>query len=399
MPTKRAPAKIRTGCGMGDKIKINGILIGPGERKLVNLRIARLPTHTNIDLPVHVIRGPKPGPVLLLTAGLHGDEVNGIEIVRRMISGNLLRPEAGTILAMPIVNVYGFLQNARYLPDGKDLNRSFPGSRQGSLARRVAWNLMNHVVPLADVGVDFHTGGASLHNHPHIRCVMSIPRNRELAKAFAPGCVLNAKMIDKSFRKAAHKIGKHIIVFEGGESLRFHEESIQAGMAGTLRLMRYLNMIGELTELAGAVSKSISAAAPGTGTGSPEVTDKAVESPTAGTSGTNTGTGTGSGSDAGIGTRTETASGNGTPVTHFFSGSSWIRARYSGLYRGSVNAGDWIKKGQLLGSITDPFGESEFKVTAPSSGFVVSVNRMPVVNMGDAIIHVARKSGGVPVGE
>jgi uncharacterized protein len=330
---------------MGDRIKINGITIGPGERKLVNLRIARLPTHTNIDLPVHVIRGPKPGPVLLLTAGLHGDEVNGIEIVRRMISGNLLRPEAGTILAMPIVNVYGFLQNARYLPDGKDLNRSFPGSKQGSLARRVAWNLMNHVVPLADVGVDFHTGGASLHNHPHIRCVMSIPRNRELAKAFAPGCVLNAKMIDKSFRKAAHKIGKHIIVFEGGESLRLHEESIQAGMAGTLRLMRYLNMIRELPELPGSESKSIN------------------------------------------------------PATHFFSGSSWIRARYSGLYRGSVNAGDWIKKGQLLGSITDPFGESEFKVTAPSSGFVVSVNRMPVVNMGDAIIHVARKSGGVPVSE
>ena len=392
---------------MGDRIKINGISIGPGERKLVNLRIARLPTHTDIDLPVHVIRGPKPGAVLLLTAGLHGDEVNGIEIVRRMISDNLLRPEAGTILAMPIVNVYGFLQNARYLPDGKDLNRSFPGSRQGSLARRVAWNLMNHVVPLADVGIDFHTGGASLHNHPHIRCVMNIPRNRELAKAFAPGCVLNAKMIDKSFRKAAHKIGKHIIVFEGGESLRFHEESIQAGMAGTLRLMRYLNMIGELPEnLPGNESKLISAAAPGTGIDSPEGTDKAIASPTASTSGTNTGTGTGTGtgtetgtgSDAGIGTRTETASGNGTPVTHFFSGSSWIRARYSGLYRGSVNAGDWIRKGQLLGSITDPFGESEFNVTAPSSGFVVSVNRMPVVNMGDAIIHVARKSGGTAVG-
>ncbi|MCA1801585.1 MAG: succinylglutamate desuccinylase/aspartoacylase family protein [Rhodothermaceae bacterium] len=194
---------------MSYKIKINGISIGPGERKLVNLRIARLPTHTDIDLPVHVFRGLKKGPVLLLTAGLHGDEVNGIEIVRRMISDNMLRPVAGTILAMPIVNVYGFLQNARYLPDGKDLNRSFPGSRQGSLARRVAWNLMNHVVPLADVGVDFHTGGASLHNHPHIRCVMSIPRNRELAKAFAPECVMNAKMIDKSFRKAAHKIGKH----------------------------------------------------------------------------------------------------------------------------------------------------------------------------------------------
>jgi uncharacterized protein len=367
---------------MGDKIKINGITIGPGERKLVNLRIARLPTHTNIDLPVHVIRGPKPGPVLLLTAGLHGDEVNGIEIVRRMISGNLLRPEAGTILAMPIVNVYGFLQNARYLPDGKDLNRSFPGSRQGSLARRVAWNLMNHVVPLADVGIDFHTGGASLHNHPHIRCVMSIPRNRELAKAFAPACVLNAKMIDKSFRKAAHKIGKHIIVFEGGESLRFHEESIQAGMAGTLRLMRYLKMIDELPEVPGTATMSIGTAPAGTGTGSPEGKDKAVASPTAGTSGTNTATG----------------SGTGTPVTHFFSGSSWIRARYSGLYRGSVNAGDWIKKGQLLGTITDPFGESEFRVAAPSSGFVVSVNRMPVVNMGDAIIHVARKSGGTAVG-
>jgi len=372
---------------LGDKIKINGISIAPDEHKLVNLRIARLPTHTNIDLPVHVIRGPEPGPVLLLTAGLHGDEVNGIEIVRRMISANLLRPAAGTVLAMPIVNVYGFLQNARYLPDGKDLNRSFPGSRQGSLARRVAWNLMNHVVPLADVGVDFHTGGASLHNHPHIRCVMSIPRNRELAAAFAPECVLNAKMIDKSFRKAAHKTGKHIIVFEGGESLRFHEESIQAGMAGTLRLMRYLNMISELPELPGSATMSVAAAVPGTGSGSPQGQNQTLMNMTAvGTDTPGTGTGTG--------IRTVT----GAPVTHFFTGSSWIRARFSGLYRGSVNAGDWIKKGQLLGTITDPFGESEYHLKAPSSGFVVSVNRMPVVNMGDAIIHVARKSGGTAVG-
>lgn len=326
-----------------DVMKINGISVEPGERKLVNLRIARLPTHTVIDLPVHVIRAPEPGPVLLLTAGLHGDEVNGIEIVRRMITGNYLKPGAGTILAMPIVNVYGFLQNARFLPDGKDLNRSFPGSQQGSLARRVAWTLMTQVVPHADVGIDFHTGGASLHNHPHIRCVMSIPRNRELARAFAPDCVLNAKMIDKSFRKAAHKIGKYIIVFEGGESLRFHEESIQAGIAGTHRLMRFLGMIPEIPDTTGVNAAQ--------------------------------------------------------PQTHYFSGSSWIRARYSGLYRGSVNAGDWIRKGQLLGTITDPFGESEYKVNAASSGFVVSVNRMPVVNMGDALIHVARKSGTTAGGE
>jgi uncharacterized protein len=362
---------------MAGSMKINGIGIAPGERKLVNLRIARLPTHTVIDLPVHVIRAPEPGPVLLLTAGLHGDEVNGIEIVRRLIAGSWLRPERGTVLAMPIVNVYGFLQNARYLPDGKDLNRSFPGSKQGSLARRVAWNLMTHVVPLADVGIDFHTGGASLHNYPHIRCVLSIPRNRELAEAFAPEIVMNAKMIDKSFRKAAHRIGKHIIVFEGGESLRLHEDSIRAGMAGTLRLMHYLNMIDHVPELP---ADSPGMHTPARGAKSNRPADEPSES----------------NPPAGMGN--PASSSVNLAKTRFFMGSSWIRARYSGLYRGTVNAGDSIRKGQLLGTITDPFGETEYPVKAPSSGFVVSVNRMPVVNMGDAIIHVAHKSGGTAVG-
>jgi predicted deacylase len=308
---------------------IKGNEIALGETKQLYLRIARLPTHTHIDLPVYIFRGKKAGPTLLLTAGMHGDETNGIEIVRRMIRSGNLMPDRGSIIAIPIVNIYGFLQHARYLPDGKDLNRSFPGHQSGSLARRVAWALMNDIMPWVDVGVDFHTGGSNVSNFPQIRCELKYASNKKLAQYFDAPFTLDSTMIEKSFRKAAHKIGKHIIVYEGGESLRFDEFAIQEAIDGTMRLMKGLNMIDS----------------------APEKRDRSIQ----------------------------------------LKKSAWVRARYSGLFHSTVKPGDFIKRNQQIGTITDPYGETVYKVKSTEGGYVVGMNFTPVLNAGDAILHLGKE--------
>ena len=307
---------------------LKNIRIEPGSQKEISLRIARLPTHTTIELPVYVFRGLKPGPVLLLTAGMHGDETNGIEIVRRLIQSKSIYPDAGCVIAIPIVNIYGFIQHARYLPDGKDLNRSFPGNKQGSLARRVAWAVMNDIMPLVDYGVDFHTGGANVSNYPQIRCELKYEKNRTLADLFKAPITLNSTMIEKSFRKAAHKNGKHILVYEGGESMRFDEFAIQQAINGTLRLMNGLEMISS----------------------SPPQDIRTIQ----------------------------------------ISTSKWIRAKYSGLLHSQIKPGDFIKTNQQIGIITDPFGESSYKVKSSESGYVIGLNFTPVLNAGDAIVHLGK---------
>jgi uncharacterized protein len=303
----------------------NGKSIEPGTRRFIDLRIARLPTHTVIDLPVYVSRSEKPGPTLLLTAGLHGNEINGIEIVRRMISRGLIHPQFGTTVAVPIVNIYGFLQQERYLPDGKDLNRSFPGSRNGSLASRVAYTLINQILPTIDFGIDFHTGGASKDNYPQIRCVFNSTESMNLAKAFAPPFILNSKLIDRSFRKAAQRRGKPIIVYEGGESLRFNEFAIEEGINGTLRLMKQYGLIEECPE---------------------------------------------------------------PNLSITMQKSSWVRARSSGLFRTTFKPGQKVLRGQRIGSITDPFGMSSIDIKAKSSGYIIGLNNMPVISAGDALMHI-----------
>lgn len=310
---------------MPNPILINGTEINKGESKEVNLNIAKLPTHTMIDLPIHVYRAKKNGPILLITAGLHGDEINGIEAIRRMIYDNSIFPSAGTVIAIPVVNVYGFIHTSRKFPDGKDLNRSFPGSKNGSLASKIAYVLINEIVPIIDCGIDFHTGGASKMNHPHIRCDYSIQKNLELAKAFAPKFIVNSKAPDHSFRQAAFRIGKNILTFEGGESLRFDEFSIEEGINGIFRLMKFLGMKNNKVKL---------------------------------------------------------------NKTKILKGSWWLRAKHSGLFRSEIKIGEKIKQNQILGYITDPFGETEFKVKAHTTGYIIGLNNLCVVNNGDAIIHI-----------
>lgn len=311
---------------MPEFITISKQKIGLGEQKQVNLSIARLPTYTSIDLPVQIYRAKEDGPVLLLTGGLHGDEISGIEIVRRLIEKKYAVPLKGTVIAIPIVNIYGFIQNVRGVPDGKDINRSFPGVKRGSLARLLAYTLMNEIIPVIDCGIDFHTGGAMRSNYPQIRCSFQSDEAMKLAKAFDAPVTLNSPLINKSFRNAAFKKGKHILVFETGESLRYDEFGIAEGIRGTQRLMKYLGM-----------------------------TD---EAPTAEDSKT-------------------------------FQKSRWVRAKNAGLFVPKVKLGDQLNKRQMLGAIKDPYGELNTRLFTPREGLVIGINNCPVVNKGDALIHYA----------
>ena len=310
---------------MSEKIIINGQEILPGENIQINLNVAKLPTHTMIDLPVFVFRGKRRGPRLLIMAGIHGDELNGVETIRRLIVNKSIIPKSGMVVAIPIVNIYGFLNKSRYLPDGRDLNRSFPGSKTGSLASRVAHTLIKEILPVIDYGIDLHTGGAN-NNYPQVRCTFDVPNNLTLARAFAPPFIINSKLRDDSLRKAAHEMGKTILVYEGGEALRFDELSIKEGIKGIKRLMKYLKLT----------------------TANPRKLRRPVE----------------------------------------ILSSSWIRARNSGVYRAFVEYGDKVSKNQIIASITDPFGETEYKIKSGTSGYVLGIRSLPIVNRGDAILNI-----------
>ena len=307
---------------------LNGLTIQPGERVLTRLVISKLPSGTVIDVPVHVQRAVAPGPTLLLMGGMHGDEVNGIETIRRLIRRELLTPLRGSIIAIPILNIYGFLNFSREVPDGKDVNRAFPGSPRGSLASRVAHRFMREIMPLIDYGIDFHTGGAARANYPQVRCQLGVdPAVDALAAAFGAPFTLHAALRPGSVREAAEGLGKRIIVFETGESLRLDEPGIEEGMAGTLRVLHHLGM-------------------------GPEVPPSA---------------------HPGIVCRRHT----------------WLRARFAGLFRTQVQNGQYIEKGQVYGSVADPYGQQSVRLESPVSGYVIGLNYMPVVNQGDALLHIA----------
>lgn len=305
---------------------IHGVEIQPGEEKVVDVNIARLPSHTPIDVSITIARATEPGPVLLLMGGLHGDEINGSEIVRRMIENNDHIPNIGTIICIPIINVYGFIYFSRYVPDGKDVNRSFPGNRNGSLASRMANFLTKEILPIIDYGIDFHTGGADRTNYPQVRCMMKDEKNVELAKAFSAPFTLDSKFRPNSLRQTANKLGKNILVYEGGESSRFDEFAIQEGLKGAKRLIKHLGMRDEAEES--------------------EYENLIIKN------------------------------------------SSWVRARKSGVFLSAVKSGEKIKKNQLLGNINDPFGGFKNKITSTVNGYVIGLNHNPIVHEGDALMHL-----------
>ncbi|MCB0570454.1 MAG: succinylglutamate desuccinylase/aspartoacylase family protein [Phaeodactylibacter sp.] len=306
---------------------IHNAEIMPGSHEVVRIPVGWLPSGNVMSIRAHVYRSLEPGPVLLAVAGIHGDEVNGVEIIRRAVTQGLFEGLArGSVIAIPILNVYGFINYSREVPDGKDVNRSFPGNMKGSLASRVARTLTKKILPYADFAVDFHTGGNGTYNYPQIRYSRGDKRAEQMAHVFAPPFVVAKPLIAKSFRKAATDQGKMALVFEGGENLRYDALSIEAGLAGLHRLMYAQNM-----------------------------TEKAPPQP-------------------------------GRCLS--LHKASWLRAPRAGMFLWYKCSGDEVRKGETLGVINDPYGEWEKTITAPRDGYLIGHNNAPVVSQGDALFHL-----------
>jgi predicted deacylase len=228
---------------MAEAIRIGATTIQPGERLTVDLPTAQLYTHTEMTMPVHVIHGKKPGPRLFVCAALHGDEINGVEIIRRLLRLKLLEHLHGTLLAIPIVNVFGFIGRTRYLPDRRDLNRAFPGSDKGSLTARLARLFMDEIVGKCTHGIDLHTGANHRINLPQIRAGLDAPETERLARAFDAPVIIDARLRDGSLRMAGAEKGIPTLVYEGGEALRFREGAITVGLRGIVNVMREIGMV------------------------------------------------------------------------------------------------------------------------------------------------------------
>lgn len=312
--------------------EISGVSVAPGERCTVDIPVSVLSDHTPVSMSVHVIHGRRPGPTMFVSAAIHGDEIIGVEIVRRLLRASQLDRLRGTLLAIPVVNSFGFLHRSRYLPDRRDLNRSFPGSASGSLAARLAYLFMTQIVEKSDIGIDLHSAAVHRINLPQIRVSPSKPETLALAKAFGAPLILTSKVRDGTLRFCAREKGIDILLFESAEGLRFDEFSVRTGVAGILRVMRDLQMIA---------AKSV-----------PKLKAASMHS----------------------------------------SSSYWIRSPAGGLLRSFKTIGEQVVENDLLGIISDPFGETEKEVHASDGGLMIGRTNLPIVNEGDGIFHIARIS-------
>lgn len=310
-------------------------IVLPGERKTITMEIARLHTTTKLKIPIIIERAKQDGPVVLFTAGLHGDEINGIEVVRQLIVRKINKPKIGTIICIPVINVFGFVNKSREFPDGRDLNRVFPGSRNGSLASRFAYHLLKEVIPNVDYCIDFHAGGASRFNAPQIRIVPNNDELKQLADVFNAPFTLYSKNIAGSFRNACGRLGVKILLFEGGKSLDINKDVAEEGVQGAMRVLNHLGMLKA---------------------------KKIMKQPPA--------------------------------PSLYIEKSGWIRAKYSGLFHNNTAIGKFVEKGEVMACITDPFGKFEHKVKAPESGYIINTNDAPIVYQGDAIFHITQKLSG-----
>jgi len=314
-----------------DPLIINGVTIKPGTRTTLELPAGKLYTHVPVNIPVQVVMGKKPGPKLFISAAIHGDEINGVEIIRRLLKLPALKRLSGTIIALPIINVHGFINHSRYLPDRRDLNRSFPGTEKGSLAGRIANLFMQEIVTKSTHGIDLHTGAIHRSNLPQIRANLDDEETNRLARAFKVPVIISSNLRDGSLREAAAEHGIPMLLYEAGEALRFDEISISGGVQGILNVMRELEML--------PASRS---------------KNKKLSEPIVARS------------------------------------SFWVRAPDSGILRAMVPLGGRVKKDTLLGIVADPFGDTESQIKTPYSGIVIGRTNLPLVNEGDALFHVAR---------
>ncbi len=313
------------------------VKIRPGQAREIGLPITKLVTGAEVSLPVRVLHGRHAGPVVWVNAAIHGDEVVGVEVIRRVLSTLSARTLRGTLIAVPIVNVHGFMAGDRYLPDRRDLNRSFPGSARGSLAGRIAHLMMSEVVDKCEVGIDLHTGSDRRTNLPQIRADLDDPRTRSLAGAFGAPVMLHAKLRDGSLRAAARDGGATVLLFEAGEAMRFDQWAIEAGVAGVLRVLAALDMVDPV--------------------------------------------------------------GGPTPPPSLVSRrSGWLRARRSGFVHLDAAIGPRVEVGARLGGLSDSFGKTLRLVKADRAGVIIGRTTAPLVNRGDALVHIAEIEGAEPPG-
>jgi predicted deacylase len=312
-----------------EPFRIAGVKVRAGERAAVRIPVMRRYTHAELFLPAWVVHGAAPGPRLFVSAAIHGDEICGVEIIRRLLERPVLGKLAGTLIAVPVVNVYGFLNHDRYLPDRRDLNRSFPGSRKGSLTARLAHRFMSQVVAHATHGIDLHTGSLHRQNLPQVRACLDDPETERLARAFGAPVMMHANLRDGSLRQAVADRGIPMLLYEGGEALRFDEQAIEAGLEGIVGVMRAIGMLPPRK-------------APRRG-------------------------------------------------SRVFVGRSsrWLRASQSGILHHPASLGARVQRGQVLGVISSPLEHRDVSVSAPIAGLVIGRTNLPLVHEGDALFHIA----------
>jgi predicted deacylase len=308
---------------------LGGTEVPAGSRVTIDLPMARLYTHSEVTLPVHVVHGKQAGPVLFVSSGIHGDEINGVEVIRRLLKSRSLSRIKGTLLALPIVNPFGFILRSRYLPDRRDLNRSFPGSQKGSLASRIAHLFMQEIVARSTHGIDIHTGSNFRSNLPQIRTCCEDDENVRLAKAFGAPMIIHSTVRDGSLRQAVAEQGVPVLLYEAGEALYFNDLAIKTGVKGIINVMRAIGMLPK------------SRKAPGQ---EPVISNK----------------------------------------------TSWVRASRSGVFYKKASLGSLVHKGDQLGEINDPLGEDMEIIVAPFTGVVIGQLTLPLVHEGDALMNLAK---------
>lgn len=313
------------------KFIISNVEIAKGERKRVHIDVGAIYDFTDVNIPVEVVRGHKNGPTLFICSTIHGDEINGIEIVRRILESPALKNISGTLIAIPIVNIFGFNDRSRYLPDRRDLNRCFPGIKNGSMTSQVAYKFMNEVVMKSDYGIDLHTGAFNRKNYPQVRANISDIKTLNLAKAFGAPVIIDSNLRDGSLREAVSEQKIPMLLYEGGEALRFDQSVIEIGVTGILNFMREIGMV-----------------------------------------------------EAGVCEIVK----NKIFIAH---SSSWVRAPKSGIHIPHKKLGNIVKKGEILGEISNPFGDHRCLVKASESGIIVGISELPMANKGDALFHIAMR--------
>lgn len=312
-----------------EMLTIGGETIARGERRQLLLTAPKLYDFTDMKIPVAVVRGQEQGPVLFVSAAIHGDEINGVDIVRRLLRHKALKELRGTLIAIPIVNVFGFNDKSRYLPDRRDLNRSFPGEEHGSLASQIAYLFRTEIAEKCTHGIDLHTGAIHRRNLPQIRADLVLPENLRLAQSFGTPVILNATPRDGSLRDMVRQRQIPMLLYEAGTALRFDSNAAKIGVNGILNVMRTIGMLPEIPALPAPRE------------------------------------------------------------TYIAKSSHWVRSPISGIFLARKKLGERVNQGDMLGYITNPFGDHRKPIPSPFDGIIIGNSLLPLANEGDALFHIA----------